>query len=94
MTEAGEALVERLPVFFASRFGNDGTAELHFWSGSRTMLIKAADSPSAAPYGMRHAVQSSACGRNVTWAPPVLPSILKLPTRRKKCARIRLVSWL
>src|SRR5207253_10136072 len=49
-----EALVERLPLFFASRFDSDGAAELHFWSGSRTMLIKAADYPSAAPYGMRH----------------------------------------
>ena len=51
--------------FFASRFGNDGTAELHFWSGSRTMLIKAVDYPSAAPYGMRHVVHAGACGRNV-----------------------------
>src|SRR5207249_795247 len=59
--------------FFASRFGNDGTAELHFWPGSRTMLIKAADSPSAAPYGMRHAAHAGACGRNVTWGSPSPP---------------------
>jgi len=37
------------------------------------MLIKAADSPSAAPYGMRHVVHAGACGRNVTWGSPSPP---------------------
>ena len=66
--------------FFASRFGNDGTRQ--------QILLQPHPTECGTPRTLVHAEGTS------LGAPPVLPSILKLPTRRKKCPRIRSVSWL